>query len=91
MFEEKQEKMNYWNKKLLSIKGQTMTLLFMGGHVVNDVKIDSVDLVKGLVYFRPNNGRGELSFVKWNTCLLLGKDIDPQINNMDLVSLSEAV
>lgn len=86
----KEEKLNYWNQQLLNLKGQIMTIYFMGGQVITDVEIKQVDFVKGLIYFRPNRGRGALSTVPWNAAVLCGEDHDPRLEKVDISKLAEA-
>ena len=89
--DEKEDKTNYWNQQLLNLKGQIMTIYFMGGQVITDVEIKSVDFVKGLIYFRPNRGRGAISTVPWKAAVLCGEDHDPKLEKKSIEALSEEV
>jgi hypothetical protein len=68
-----------------------MTIHFIGGQVITDAMIDSIDFVKGLVYFRPNSGRGALSIAPYNMSMLVGTDHDPRLEKMDVARLAEEV
>jgi hypothetical protein len=68
MFEEKQEKMNYWNKKLLSIKGQTMTYIYDTFFAGNENSDDS-DLIPNV---------SDISIPLYGKSYFSGFSIDPQ-------------